>query len=43
MTLAQMQKAVREMAEKLGPKAIILLDGPLGASKTQFVTLLVEA
>lgn len=43
MTLAQMQKAVEEMAGKLGPKALILLDGPLGAGKTQFVTFLVEA
>ena len=43
MTLEQMQSSVSQWAKNLGPKTIILLNGPLGVGKTQFVTFLVEA
>lgn len=43
MTLSQLQTAVNQWAEKLGPKTIVLLNGPLGVGKTQFVTFLVAA
>lgn len=43
MTLQQMQKTVSQWVEKLDPKTIILLNGPLGVGKTQFVNFLVAA
>lgn len=43
MTLSQMQKTVADWAQNLPAKTLILLDGPLGAGKTQFVQFFVEA
>jgi len=41
--LAEMRNLAIQVARKLGPRAILLLDGPMAAGKTQFTQFLVEA
>lgn len=41
--LDEMKALVERLAARLGPRALILLDGPMGAGKTQATRFLVEA
>jgi tRNA threonylcarbamoyladenosine biosynthesis protein TsaE len=41
--LAEMKAFAEEVAGQIGERALILLDGPMGAGKTQFTQFLLEA
>lgn len=42
-SLSEMQALAHELAGSLGRRQLILLDGPMGAGKTQFTKFLLEA
>lgn len=42
-SLQEMKSLVERLASRLGPRALILLDGPMGAGKTQVTQFLVAA